>query len=91
MNDIFLDILPKIDLHGFDRDSARVRVNDFVEEAYIVGYDEILFIHGIGEGIVKNAVLEALRKNKKVFSYQDVCFVFTFYIEVRLVLLRRME
>jgi len=47
LNDIFLDRLPKIDLHGFDRDSARVRVNDFVEEAYLVGYDEILFIHGI--------------------------------------------
>ena len=72
LNDIFLDILPKIDLHGFDRDTARVRVNDFVEEAYLVGYDEILFIHGIGEGIVKNAVLDALSKNKKVLSYHIV-------------------
>ena len=72
LNDIFLDILPKVDLHGFDRESARVMVNDFVEEAYIVGYKEILFIHGIGSGIVKEAVLDTLRKNKKVVSYHIV-------------------
>lgn len=72
LNDIFLDILPKIDLHGFDRESARVRVNDFVDEAYQLGYKEILFIHGIGSGVVKEAVLETLRKNKKVLSYHIV-------------------
>ena len=31
VNNIFLDRLPKIDLHGYDRDSARVMVNDFME------------------------------------------------------------
>ena len=72
LNDIFLDILPKIDLHGFDRESARVKVNDFVDEAYQLGYEEILFIHGIGSGIVKESVLETLRKNKKVVSYHIV-------------------
>ena len=72
LNDIFLDMLPKIDLHGFDRDSARVRVNDFVNEAYVMAYDKILFIHGIGSGIVKEAVLDTLRKNKKVLSYHVV-------------------
>ena len=41
-------------------------------EKIVAGYDEILFIHGIGEGIVKNAVLDALSKNKKVLSYHIV-------------------
>ena len=63
--DMFLEMLPKIDLHGFDRESARVLVNDFVEEASQMGYSEILIIHGIGSGIVK----ETLFKNKKVLSY----------------------
>lgn len=71
-NDVFLDMLPKIDLHGFDRDSARVIVNDFVDEAYMMGYDEVLFVHGIGSGIVKNAVADTLRSNKKVISYHIV-------------------
>ena len=69
LNDIFLDILPKIDLHGYDRESARVKVNDFVDEAYQLGYDEILFIHGIGSGIVKRAVHDTLKCNKNVLSY----------------------
>ena len=67
--DIFLDRLPKIDLHGFDRDSARVMTNDFVEEAVCLGSKEIVIIHGIGTGIVKQAVHEALSRNKKVLSY----------------------
>ena len=69
VNDIFLDMLPKIDLHGFDKESARVMVNDFVNEGIIMGYDKILIIHGIGTGIVKGAVHEALSKNKDVLSY----------------------
>lgn len=71
-NDIFLDRLPSIDLHGFDRDSARVKVNDFVDEAYMMGYDEVLFVHGIGSGIVKGAVMDALSRNKKVINYHIV-------------------
>ena len=70
--DIFLDQLPKIDLHGFDRDSARVSVNDFIEESYFLGYSEVLIIHGIGSGIVKEATHEALSINKRVSQFH-VC------------------
>ena len=67
--DIFLDRLPKIDLHGYDRESARVAVNDFVRESIMMGYSEIVIIHGIGKGIVKKTVQETLSKNKDVISY----------------------
>lgn len=67
--DIFLDRLPKVDLHGYDRDSARVMTNDFIEEAVVLRYDEIVIIHGIGTGVVKEAVHEALAGNKRVVSY----------------------
>lgn len=72
INDIFLERLPKIDLHGYDRDSARVAVNDFVDEAVVMGYDEVIIIHGIGSGIVKNTVQEVLSRNKMVLSYHIV-------------------
>ena len=71
-NDIFLDRLPSIDLHGIDRESARVMVNDFIDEAYMMGYDEVLFVHGIGSGIVKGVVMDTLSRNKKVISYHIV-------------------
>lgn len=70
VNDIFLERLPKIDLHGYDRDSSRVAVNDFIDEAVMMGYEEVVIIHGIGNGIVKGSVHEALKKNKRVLSYQ---------------------
>ena len=72
LNDIFLDILPKIDLHGYDRDSARVKVNDFIDEAYFMKYKRIVIIHGIGSGILKEVVGDTLRKNKKVKSFNIV-------------------
>lgn len=67
--DIFLDSLPKVDLHGFDKESARVMTNDFVKEAFILNYSKIVIIHGIGTGIVKKSVHTALSKNKFVESY----------------------
>ena len=72
LNDIFLDCLPKLDLHGYDRDSARVRVNDFIDEAYFMKNDRVVIIHGIGTGVLKETVSETLRKNKKVISYHIV-------------------
>ena len=69
---IFLDRLPKIDLHGYDRDMARVMVNDFVDEAIAMGYSEILIINVIGDGIVKESVLDTLSRRKDIINYH-VC------------------
>lgn len=69
INDIFLDRLPRIDLHGYDRDSARVAVNDFVDDAVIMGYTDVVIIHGIGSGVIKQTVQDTLAKNKKVLAY----------------------
>ena len=68
--DIFLKRYPKVDLHGYDRDSARMVTNDFVDENMILGNDTIVIIHGIGRGIVKNSVHEALKTNKNVLEYK---------------------
>lgn len=70
IGDIFLDKLPKIDLHGYDRDSARVAVLDFIDEAVQMKYQKVIIIHGIGTGVVKETVHDTLAKNKKVISYQ---------------------
>lgn len=67
--DIFIKNLPTIDLHGYDRDSARVATNDFVEEATLMGWNEIVIIHGIGSGVVRQTVHDALFRNKKVLNY----------------------
>ena len=68
--DIFLERYPKIDLHGFDRDSARLATNDFILENLILGNDTIVIIHGIGSGILKKVVHDELSNNKNVLEYK---------------------
>lgn len=68
--DIFLSRYPSVDLHGLDRYSARMITNDFVEENLFLKNETIVIIHGIGTGIVKKEVHEALRVNKNVKEYK---------------------
>lgn len=67
---IFIDSYPKLDLHGFDRETARVATNDFINDNVKLKNDIIVIVHGIGSGIVKNVVHETLTKNKHVVSYK---------------------
>lgn len=68
--DVFLDVLPKIDLHGFDMETARIATNDFINEAIQMKYSRVVIIHGIGEGKVRRSVHDTLGKNKNVISYK---------------------
>lgn len=61
---------PTIDLHGFDRDYARIQINDFVRDNYQMKNEMIIIIHGNGSGILKKTTQETLRKNKLVDSYK---------------------
>ncbi len=70
MKDIFLERYPKLDLHGYDRDSARVATNDFIEEHIILKDEYVLIIHGKGTGIVKQEVHDTLKQNKHVLEFK---------------------
>lgn len=70
MNDIFMMRYPQMDLHGYDRDSARMMVNDFVRDNYFLGNEWIVIIHGKGTGIVRKEVHETLKVNKLVLEYK---------------------
>lgn len=67
---IFIDSYPKIDLHGLDRETARVYVNDFINDNIKLKNEIIVIIHGIGNGILKKSVHETLKNNKKVIEYK---------------------
>ena len=70
MRDIFLERYPQIDLHGVDRDTARMLTNDFVLENIMLKNDMIVIVHGKGTGIVKQACHEALKYNKNVIEFK---------------------
>lgn len=72
LNDIiFIDNLPKLDLHGLDRETARVLVNDFIRDNIKMKNEVIVIIHGIGTGIVRKTVNETLKKNKNVLEFKS--------------------
>lgn len=67
---IFTDNLPSIDLHGYDRDYARIKVLEFITDNITMKNEIIVIIHGIGEGIIKGEVYKTLNKNKHVVDYR---------------------
>ena len=72
MEDIFINRLPTIDLHGYDTASAKVATNDFISDNIILKKDKIIIIHGIGTGLVRQAVHEVLSQNKYVSEYHTL-------------------
>ena len=81
LNDvIFIDNLPSIDLHGYDRETARVAINDFINDNYKQKINIFCIIHGVGSGTLRITTNETLKKNKKVincktFYYNQGCTV----------------
>ena len=62
--------LPTLDLHGYDRDYARIKINEFINDNYKIKNKKVIIIHGNGTGIIKKTTQETLRKNKYVKSYK---------------------
>ena len=69
-NNIFIDMYPSVDMHGLDRESARVLTDDFVKENINLGNKKIIIIHGKGSHIVKQSVHQELNKNQYVEDYK---------------------
>ena len=67
---IFLDQLPTIDLHGYDRDYARVKILEFIKDNKTMGNDIICIIHGVGNGILKKEVNCVLSQSKDVIDFK---------------------
>ncbi len=65
----FLNILPTIDLHGYNRDMVKYVVMDFINDNIKLGNKKIVIIHGKGEGVVKNELHFILKNDKRVKRY----------------------
>ena len=49
LDDVFINNLPTLDLHGETRDSSRVLVKEFIEDTYVLRNKKVLIIHGVGK------------------------------------------
>lgn len=67
---IFIDSLPTLDLHEFDSDYARIKINEFINDNYKMKNRNVVIIHGIGSGIIRRVTQDTLKKNKYVLDYK---------------------
>ncbi len=67
---IFTNSIPSIDLHGLDRDTARVKVLEFINDNKVMKNETISIIHGIGNGILLKDVHNTLKNSKDVLDYK---------------------
>ena len=62
--------LPTIDLHGIDRDYARILINEFISDNYKIKNQKVIIIHGNGSDIIKKTTQETLKNNRLVDDYK---------------------
>ena len=65
----FLDILPSIDVHGYNRDMIKCILDEFIRDNIKLDNKKIVIIHGKGEGILKKEIHLLLKKDKRVSKY----------------------
>lgn len=70
LSNLFTNNLPSLDLHGYDRQTARVAINDFIKEQKKLHNKTVLIIHGRGTGVIRKITHETLKVNKDVLEYQ---------------------
>lgn len=61
--------IPAIDLHGENRDTARIMVDEFINDNIKLKNYKVNIIHGIGTGILKKEVHDFLKKDKRIEKY----------------------
>lgn len=72
LNDvIFIDSLPKLDLHGIDSATAKVMIDDFIKDNQKQKIEIFIIIHGNGSGLLRKVTSEILSKNKSVIEYKQ--------------------
>lgn len=72
--DPFLYNIPSLDLHGEDRDTARIKIKDFISDNIIQKNDKLEIIHGIGSGILRKVTQSTLQKDKRVLEYKSTYY-----------------
>lgn len=60
-----------LDLHGLRSDEALDKLDKFISDALIAGFDEVIIYHGIGTGKLAFVVKEFLKAHKNVKSFSD--------------------
>ena len=61
----------KLDLHGLRAEEAIERLDKYLSDVLLTGYDEVLVYHGVGSGKLAYAVKEFLKTHPSVKAFSD--------------------
>ncbi len=61
----------RLDIHGLRAEEAEEKMDKFLSDALIDGWNEVLIYHGIGTGKLSYAVKRFLKAHPKVKSFED--------------------
>lgn len=61
----------EINIIGKTTDEIDSSIMNFIDQAYMAGLNDIIIIHGIGEGKLRKSVRNILAKHKQVSTYRD--------------------
>lgn len=67
---MYLSSIRSVDLHGMDRITARITVDEFINDLIRLKETEGVIVHGIGTGILRREVGEYLRHDKRILEYK---------------------
>ncbi|TLD86295.1 endonuclease MutS2 [Helicobacter sp. MIT 05-5294] len=60
-----------LDLHGLRAEEAIEKLDEFISNSLIAGFDEVLVYHGIGTGRLSVVVRDFLKSHPKVVAFTD--------------------
>lgn len=73
-DDIFIESLPTIDVHGENMDSIVFILDSFIKDNLKLKNNKIVIIHGKGTGILRKRIHELLKYDKRIFTYYTGLF-----------------
>lgn len=59
-----------LDLRGVRGEEAILKLNQWLEDAHLLGHSNLKIVHGRGYGILRKLILENLKSNKLVKHFE---------------------
>ena len=67
----FIHFSSRLDLRGMRGEEAIDTLSTFIDDAILIGRNELQIVHGKGDGILRKLVRESLRKYNQVYKMED--------------------
>lgn len=68
--DPFLYNIPELDLHGYDSLGGVAMLKNFIDNNLRIDNKKIIVVHGKGTGILKKAVHDYLKNDRRVLEFK---------------------